>query len=117
MSLPELQHTAMRIFMAGVQAVSPWKLVSDALTISGSKLVVKEREYCVHKNVHVVAFGKAVLGMVKAVNDILGSHIVTGVASVPYGSTSIEVGGNCRHNTRRSVQSGFHIVMVLIDLG
>ena len=34
----------------------------------------------------VVAFGKAVLGMVGALESILGGHIVSGVASVPVGS-------------------------------
>ena len=37
-------------------------------------------------NVKVVAFGKAVLGMVGALESILGGHIVSGVASVPVGS-------------------------------
>ena len=34
-------------------------------------------------NVKVVAFGKAVLGMVEALESLLGQHIVAGVASVP----------------------------------
>lgn len=37
-------------------------------------------------NVKVVAFGKAVLGMVSAVEGILGEHIVEGVASIPVGA-------------------------------
>ena len=34
---------------------------------------------------YVAAFGKAVLGMIRAVEDIVGDHIVRGVASVPFG--------------------------------
>lgn len=34
----------------------------------------------------VVAFGKAVLGMVAAVERILGNHITEGVVSVPIGA-------------------------------
>ena len=34
----------------------------------------------------VIALGKAVLGMVSAVDDLIGSHITEGVASVPVGS-------------------------------
>ena len=34
----------------------------------------------------MVAFGKAVLGMVAAVEGIIGEHIVGGVASVPVGT-------------------------------
>lgn len=33
-----------------------------------------------------MAFGKAVLGMVAAVERLLGHHVVEGVASVPVGS-------------------------------
>lgn len=34
----------------------------------------------------MVAFGKAVLGMVAAVENILANHIAEGVASVPVGA-------------------------------
>ena len=44
--------------------------------------------YCHCSNVKVVAFGKAVLGMVEAVETLLGDHIVGGVASVPVGGVS-----------------------------
>ena len=33
----------------------------------------------------VVAFGKAVIEMVRTAKDILGEHIVGGIASVPWG--------------------------------
>ena len=39
-----------------------------------------------HSNVKVVAFGKAVLGMLAALQRLLGNHIVDGVASVPVGA-------------------------------
>lgn len=87
-SIHKLQQDAFKIFMAGVQAVSPRKLVSDALIVSNNKLVIRDKEYSLHKNVHLVGFGKAVLGMVEAVEGILGSHIVQGVVSVPCGTTS-----------------------------
>lgn len=37
----------------------------------------------IYRNVKVVAFGKAVLGMVTAVESILGDHVMEGIASVP----------------------------------
>ena len=33
-------------------------------------------------NVYVAAFGKAVVGMVRALEDLIGDHIVEGVASI-----------------------------------
>lgn len=38
------------------------------------------------RNVKVVAFGKAVLGMVAAVEGLLHNHVVGGVVSVPVGA-------------------------------
>ena len=34
----------------------------------------------------VIAFGKAVIGMVKAVEDVIGNHLISGVACVPAGT-------------------------------
>lgn len=34
------------------------------------------------KNCHLVAFGKAVIGMVTAVESVLGNNIVSGIASI-----------------------------------
>ena len=60
-------------------------MVEKSLSLNRTRLVVKGTEYMVYRNVHVVAFGKAVMGMVKAVDDILGPNIVRGVASIPHG--------------------------------
>jgi glycerate kinase len=50
-------------------------------------LGVRGREYALDHNVKVVAFGKAVLGMLDALESLLGDHIIAGVASVPMGSS------------------------------
>ena len=42
----------------------------------------------VDHNVRVVAFGKAVAGMIRAAQDILGDHIISVTASVPSGSST-----------------------------
>lgn len=61
-------------------------MVKNTLTLNKTRLLVnKDSEYMVYKNVYVVAFGKAVLGMARAVEDILGQNIVQGVASIPCG--------------------------------
>ena len=41
--------------------------------------------YKINKNVHVVAFGKAVTGMVRVVEELFGDDIVNAVAVVPDG--------------------------------
>ncbi len=44
------------------------------------------RNCALYRNVKVVAFGKAVLGMVTSVERLIGDHIIEGVASVPVGT-------------------------------
>ena len=89
--MEKLQQDAFKIFMAGVRAVAPYKLTLEALKVSRDKLVIQDKGYHLNHNVHVVAFGKAVIDMVRAVEYTLGSHIVRGVASVPIGSQTFEV--------------------------
>lgn len=81
-----LRSDAVKIFRSALKAVTPQEMVKNTLTLNKTRLLVnKESEYMVYKNVYVVAFGKAVLGMARAVEDILGQNIVQGVASIPCG--------------------------------
>ena len=91
----KLKSDAQTIFRASLSAVSPQEMVKNNLLFHQNILSIKDREYAVDKNVSVVAFGKAVLGMAKAVDDILRDQIVRGVASIPVGLPDvIKVGVN-----------------------
>lgn len=57
--------------------------------LKGSTLTVQEKVYKLNSNVYVVGFGKAVSGMARAVEDLVGGHIVRGVISVPYGTRQL----------------------------
>ena len=57
--------------------------------ITGNVLNVGGKEYMLHNNVYVVGFGKAVSGMARALDDLIGQHIVSGVISIPKGSQSV----------------------------
>lgn len=81
----QLRSDALRIYKAALSAVSPQEMVKNNLMFHQNILSIKEREFAVNKNVSVVAFGKAVLGMAKAVEEILEDHIIRGVASIPFG--------------------------------
>ena len=59
--------------------------MENALKRDGHTLTVDGCRYSLNRNVHIVAFGKAVLGMVKTAEEVLGEHVVGGVASVPTG--------------------------------
>ena len=80
-----LKNNAASIFDAAIDAVHPEKMVKRVLQVHGNKFVVKGKEYHVNSNVYIAAFGKAVLGMVRAAEEVLQPHIVRGIASVPLG--------------------------------
>lgn len=55
----------------------------------GNCLNIGGKEYFLQKNVYVVGFGKAVSGMARALDDLIGNHIVQGVISIPHGSQNV----------------------------
>lgn len=73
------------IFKAAVDAVEPKRLIENAVRLQGDHLVVNNQSYKLKKQCYVVAFGKAVLGMAVAIENILGDRIKEGVATVPHG--------------------------------
>ncbi|EDO37891.1 predicted protein, partial [Nematostella vectensis] len=92
---PNLRSDAIGIFRSALKAVTPQEMVKNALSLSKTRLRVQGSEYMVYKNVYVVAFGKAVLGMARAVEDVLGHNIIRGVASIPCGlQDAIKESGN-----------------------
>ncbi|XP_007888476.2 glycerate kinase [Callorhinchus milii] len=82
MSLP--QHSV-EIFQAAVNAVLPQTMIRNNVRVEGERLTVQNQSFPVHKNVYLVGFGKAVLGMAAAAEDLLGEHMLQGVISVPSG--------------------------------
>jgi hypothetical protein len=82
--LGEMRSDAERIFRAGVGSVAPNQLVKSAVTREGDTLVVTAtgRRYPMARNVRILAFGKAVLGMVTELEALIRDHVVDGVASV-----------------------------------
>ncbi len=56
--------------------------------------MIDGRFYKLNKNVYIAAFGKAVAGMVRAADDILGDNIVKGYASVPVGLRDVMIKNN-----------------------
>ncbi|XP_059161444.1 glycerate kinase-like [Physella acuta] len=83
----QLLRQAKEMFACAVTSVLPLQMIRNKLAYNPttSILQVDSRKYKLNKNVHVVGFGKAVLGMARALEDTIGEHIVRGVISVPVG--------------------------------
>ena len=98
--MSDARSHALGIFQSAVDSVIPRTMVTQALKCNGNSLLVNGTTYQLDHNVHIVAFGKAVAGMVRATEDVLGDHVVDGIASVPIG-----VAQSLRDSGRRSVIS------------
>lgn len=82
-----LAEQARQLFEGAVGAVQPGPMLQRALSLdpSGRQLKVRDRSFQLRENLYLVGFGKAVLGMAAAAEELLGQHLVQGVISVPKG--------------------------------
>nr|DBA18402.1 TPA: hypothetical protein GDO54_016647 [Pyxicephalus adspersus] len=88
-NMANLQDDAQQIFRSAVSAVLPPRMLQRALSVRerGGSAVLEcgGREIPLDNNLHLVGFGKAVLGMAAAAERIVGRHLVGGVISIPQG--------------------------------
>ncbi|XP_055985371.1 glycerate kinase [Sorex fumeus] len=82
-----LADQAQLLFASSVSAVLPGPMLHRALSFdpAGGQLKVRDRSFQLQRNLYLVGFGKAVLGMAAAAEELLGQHLVQGVISVPKG--------------------------------
>ena len=80
-----LDTRAREVFAAAVGGVQPDSVVRRSLERRGDSLLVGGRSFTLKHNLHLVGFGKAVLGMAAEAERIVGDHLVRGVISVPHG--------------------------------
>lgn len=82
-----LAEQAQLLFASSVGAVLPGPMLHRVLSFdpAGGQLKVRDRNFQLRQNLYLVGFGKAVLGMAAAAEELLGQHLVQGVISVPKG--------------------------------
>ncbi|XP_032050347.1 glycerate kinase isoform X2 [Aythya fuligula] len=83
-----LREHALSLFRSAVGTVRPAPMLKRAVKLQGDgcpQLIVKGRAFPVKRNLYLVGFGKAVLGMAAAAEEILGDHLIRGIVSVPLG--------------------------------
>lgn len=81
------RESAKKIFLAGVKAVMPDKLIFDVIKLNGSVLVTGGSEFCLDnfRNIYVIGAGKASAAMAHYVENILGGRITGGHVVTKYG--------------------------------
>lgn len=82
-----IKEDAIEIFHSAINSVLPEQLIDQTLKYDPSSKVlqVHDHSFKLNHNLYVVGFGKAVLGMARAVEDKLSDHLVQGILSVPVG--------------------------------
>ncbi|MDY6863335.1 MAG: glycerate kinase [Thermodesulfobacteriota bacterium] len=82
----KLKKDIQEIFLAGVKAVDPKKVIKDNIKIKGGKLFIYSKSYDLTdiKNIYVVGAGKAGASMSSALEEILLENITSGVVVVKY---------------------------------
>ena len=80
-----LEARAREVFATAVEAVQPDVVVRRSMERKDDSLLIDGRSFVLRNNLHMVGFGKAVLGMAAEAERIVGDHLVNGVISVPHG--------------------------------
>ncbi|GFS85096.1 glycerate kinase [Nephila pilipes] len=88
MSTDTMCKDARMIFEAAYKSVQPFNLINKEIKVNLDELQIQGKRYTISKNVYVVGFGKAVLGMSAVLEAKLKEHLVSGIISVPEGIQS-----------------------------
>ncbi|NXJ64696.1 GLCTK kinase, partial [Rostratula benghalensis] len=83
-----LREQALSLFRSAVGTVRPAPMLKRAVRFQEDgcpRLLVKGQAFPVKRHLYLVGFGKAVLGMAAAAEEILGDHLVQGIINVPLG--------------------------------
>lgn len=80
-----LDSRAREVFATAVRAVQPDTVVRQSIQRKEDVIIIDGHKLKLSNNLHLVGFGKAVLGMAAEVERILSDHLVKGVISVPHG--------------------------------
>ncbi|KFQ77476.1 Glycerate kinase, partial [Phaethon lepturus] len=83
-----LREHALSLFRSAVGTVRPAPMLKRAVKLQGDgcpQLLVKGQAFPMKRGLYLVGFGKAVLGMAVAAEEILGDHLIRGIINVPLG--------------------------------
>lgn len=76
------------MFQSAYKSVQPSVLMQRAIEVHENSIVIQEKSFPLAKNVYIIGFGKAVLGMAAVVDSKLKGHNVSGIISIPKGAQS-----------------------------
>ncbi len=93
MTMTAEQKHLEQIFVEALDRVDPYKIITNRMSLTGEMLTIADEKGDIAVNLKeferivVIGAGKATAKMAKAVEDILGERIESGLISVKYGHT------------------------------
>ncbi|WP_292471218.1 glycerate kinase [Methanolobus sp.] len=83
----KMRNDAYLIMTEAIAAVEPSSCVYRAVKKEGDSVIINSASYELsnYNNIYVVAFGKAAISMSKAIEDILGASLTSGIAVTKHG--------------------------------
>lgn len=87
-----LKDHGLHFFRSAVGAVLPGPMLKRSLAVEPGgcpRLLLLGRPFELKRNLYLVGFGKAVLGMAAVAEDILGGYLTRGIISIPQGIQEI----------------------------
>ncbi|KAK0167805.1 hypothetical protein PV327_001665 [Microctonus hyperodae] len=88
MSLIKAKEELKDVFLAGVKSVQPHEIIRNKIRIDRNNLFVDNKSYAIRERIHMVGFGKGVMGMAIAMEKLLGDRLMKGIISIPRGAKS-----------------------------
>lgn len=79
---------ALTLLLEGLRTADPRNLLRNKLFVDGTRLKIEGEEFDLSRGVYAVALGKAAPYMAEELENILGTIIKGGVATVPRGSST-----------------------------
>jgi len=89
MDTVKMKQHALEIFMAGVDAVDPIKLINEAVDLKGHSITIKDSTFDLssYENIYILGIGKAAAAMALPLEKILGDFLTEGIIIVKFGHT------------------------------
>ncbi|CAF1065483.1 unnamed protein product [Rotaria sordida] len=91
--MKNMKANALKLFRTAIDAVDPYTCVKHYLVFNNNsshngkaELHVGNNHITLDHNLYVAAFGKAAIGMCRAIDELCHEHIIKGIASVPVGA-------------------------------
>ena len=83
----KMRNDAYSIMSEAIAAVDPKACIHRSVVKNGCELLINGRSYDLsrYENIYIIAFGKASISMTKAMEEILGDSLTSGIAVTKYG--------------------------------